>query len=100
MIVMEPALRGVIEQAVDDELSEEMLRSSYRIFLEYRNKGLIDSVGSAMFGRIYTRASSAWIEYVVSQGRRVKENEAKEFGRIFEARAMEIRSKITQMANL
>jgi hypothetical protein len=97
---MEPALRGIIEQAIDNELSEDMLNSNYRIFSQFKNRGLIDSIPSAMFGRIYTRAFSAWLEYKASHGKMVNQHEANEFGRIFEARAMEIRSKITEIVNM
>jgi hypothetical protein len=97
---MEPALRGIIEQVIDNELSEDMLGGNYRIFNQFKNRGLIESVASAMFGRIYTRAFSTWLEYKASYGKPVNQNEATEFGRIFEARAMEIRSKITEQASL
>ena len=97
---MEPALRGLIEQIIDNEVSEDMLSSNYRIFSQFMKRGLIDSVTSAMFGRIYSRAFSTWLEYKASHGKSVNQNEATEFGRIFEARAAEIRSKITEIANL
>ncbi len=48
---MEPALRGILEKVIDDELGEEKLVSNYRIFSQFRKSGLIDSVPSAMFGR-------------------------------------------------
>jgi len=97
---MEPALRGLIEQVIDNELTDDMLSSNYRIFNKYRDRGLIDSIPSAMFGRIYTRAFSAWLEYKAGHGKAINQHEATEFGRIFEARAMEIKSRITEITSL
>jgi hypothetical protein len=97
---MEPALRGILEKVIDNELSEDMLVSNFRIFTQFRNRGLIDSVPSAMFGRIYTRAYNAWLEYKASDDKPVNRHEATEFGRIFEARSLEIRSRITEISSL
>lgn len=97
---MEPALRGILEKVIDDELSDDKLESNYRIFLNFKSRGLIDSVPSAMFGRIYTRAYNAWLEYKANDGKPVSRLEATEFGRIFETRAIEIKSKITSVASL
>ncbi|HDJ21705.1 MAG TPA: hypothetical protein ENF19_00690 [Candidatus Bathyarchaeota archaeon] len=97
---MEPALRGLVEKIIDDELSQDKLESNYRIFSNFKSRGLIDSVPSAMFGRIYTRAYNAWLEYKANNGKPVSRPEATEFGRIFETRAMEIRSKILAVSNL
>lgn len=96
---MEPVLRGLLEQVIDNELSEDMLTSNYRIFTQFKNRGLVDSVPSAMFGRVYTRAYTAWLEYKASHGKDINQHEATEFGRIFEARSMEIRSKIMSAAS-
>ena len=97
---MEPALRGILEKVIDEELGDDRLTGNYRIFTQFRNAGLIDSVPSAMFGRIYTRAYNAWLEFKASDDKPLNRNEATEFGRIFEARAIEIRSRITDVASL
>jgi len=96
---MEPALRGILEQVIDNELSDDMLVSNYRIFTQFKNRGLIESVPSAMFGRIYTRAYNAWLEYKAGDDKPVNRHEATEFGRIFEARSLEIRSRITEISS-
>ena len=96
---MEPALRGILEKVIDNELSEDMLVSNFRIFTQFKNRGLIDSVPSAMFGRIYTRAYNAWLEYKAGDDKPVNRHEATEFGRIFEARSLEIRSRITEISS-
>lgn len=93
-------MRGILEKVIDDELSEDKLESNYRIFMNFRNRGLIESVPSAMFGRIYTRAYNAWLEYKANDEKPVSRLEATEFGRIFETRALEIRSKIMAVASL
>ena len=97
---MEPALRGILEKVIDEELSDDRLVGNYRIFTQFRNGGLIDSVPSAMFGRIYTRAYNAWLEYKASDNKPLNRHEATEFSRIFETRAMEIRSRLTEISSL
>jgi hypothetical protein len=97
---MEPALRGILEKVIDEELLDDRLVGNYRIFTQFRNAGLIDSVPSAMFGRIYTRAYNAWLEYKASDNKPLNRHEATEFSRIFETRAMEIRSKLTEISSL
>lgn len=97
---MEPALRGLLEKVIDEELSQDRLESNYRIFTQYKNQGLIENVPSAMFGRVYTRAYNAWLEYKAHDEKPVNRSEATEFSRIFESRAMEIRSKLTEVNSL
>jgi len=97
---MEPALRGILEKVIDEELSDDRLTGNFRIFTQFRNAGLIDSVPSAMFGRIYTRTYNAWLEYKASDDKPLNRHEATEFSRIFEARAMEIRSRLTEISSL
>jgi hypothetical protein len=97
---MEPALRGILEKVIDVELEDDMLSSNFRIFTQFKNAGLLDSVPSAMFGRIYTRTYNAWLEYKANAEKPVNRNEATEFSRIFEARSLEIRSKISEISNL
>jgi len=97
---LEPALRGILEKVIDDELHEDKLESNYRIFMNFKNRGFIESVPSAMFGRIYTRTYNAWLEYKANDGTPISRPEATEFGRIFETRAVEIRSKIMSVASL
>jgi hypothetical protein len=97
---MEPALRGILEKVIDEELSDDRLTGNFRIFTQFRNVGLIDSVPSAMFGRIYTRTYNAWLEYKASDDKPLNRHEATEFSRIFEARAMEIRSRLTEVSSL
>ncbi len=97
---MEPALRGILEKVIDEELNDDRLTGNFRIFTQFRNAGLIDSVPSAMFGRIYTRAYNAWLEYKAGDDKPLNRLEATEFSRIFEARAMEIRSRLTEVSSL
>lgn len=96
---LEPALRGILEKVIDDELTDDKLESNYRVFSNFKNRGLIDSVPSAMFGRIYTRTYNAWLDYKANDDTPVSHMEAAEFGRIFEIRAIEIKSRITEIAN-
>ena len=97
---MEPALRGILEKVVDEELDDDRLVGNFRIFTQFKNAGIIDSVPSAMFGRIYTRAYNAWLEYKASDDKPLNRYEATEFSRIFETRAIEIRSRLTDVSSL
>ena len=97
---MEPALRGIIEKIIDEELSEDKLSSNYGVFTAFMNRGLIDSVSSAMFGRVHMRAYQAWLDYKASHTEEPRPEEAIELVRIFETRAIEIKSKITEIASL
>jgi hypothetical protein len=97
---MEPALRGILEKIIDEELSDDRLVGNFRIFTQIRNAGLVDSVPSAIFGRIYTRAYNAWLEYKARDDKPLNRHEATEFSRIFETRAMEIRSRLTEISSL
>ena len=90
----------MLEKVIDDELTIDKLESNYRIFMNFKNRGLIESVPSAMFGRIYTRTYNAWLEYKANDNKPVSRPEATEFGRIFETRAVEIKSKITAVTSL
>jgi len=96
---MEPALRGILEKVIDEELRDDRLVGNYRIFTQFKNAGLIESVPSAMFGRIYTRAYNAWLEYKAGDDKPLNRHEATEFSRIFATRAMEIRSRLTEISS-
>ena len=97
---MEPAIRGILEKVIYDELTDDIMESNYRFFSNFKNRGLIDSVRSAMFGRIYTRTYNRWLEFKSHDETPVSKLEAAEFGRIFEIRSMEIKSRITETASL
>jgi hypothetical protein len=97
---MEPALRGIIEKVIDDELSEDKLSSNFGVFTAFKGRGLIDSVSSAMFGRVYMRAYQAWLDYKEDHDSEPSPEEAVELVRIFETRAIEIRSRINDVASL
>jgi len=52
---MEPRLRGILEQILDDSLSDRALRLEFTSFERYRENGIIESTKSAMFGSIFSR---------------------------------------------
>jgi hypothetical protein len=97
---MEPVLRGIIEKVIDEELSEDKLSSNYAVFTAFKDRGLIDSVSSAMFGRVYMRAYQAWLDYKASHAEEPRPEEAVELVRIFETRAIEIKSMISEISSL
>lgn len=97
---MEPALRGIIEKVIDDELSDDKLSSNFGVFTAFKNRGHVESVSSAMFGRVYMRAYTTWLDYKASHDEEPRPEEAVELVRIFETRAIEIKSKISGIASL
>jgi hypothetical protein len=53
-----------------------------------------------MFGRVYMRAYQAWLDYKANHAEEPRPEEAVELVRIFESRAIEIKSKISEIASL
>ena len=57
-INMEAIARGVVEQAIDDELKDRRLELNYNTFKRFENIRILDSAESARFGQIYSDALS------------------------------------------
>ena len=60
---MEAVARGVVEQAIDDELNERRLELSFNTFKRFEGEGCLTSAESAMFGKIYSEAFSYFVNY-------------------------------------
>lgn len=97
---MEPALRGGVEKIIDITLDEESLRKKYKIFEYYREQGIISSVESALFGSVWMSVISALVDVKTRANQEISESEMEEFKRIFASRAIEIKSRINEIANL
>ena len=97
---MEPAIRGSIEKIIDITLDEESLLGKYQIFKYYQEEGIISSVESALFGSVWTNVITVLVEMKDRTRQEISESEMDEFKRIFASRAMEIKSKINEIANL
>lgn len=97
---MEPALRGGVEKIIDITLDEDSLRKKAQIFKYYKNEGIISSIESALFGSIWTNIITVLVDVKNRQKKEISESEMEEFERILASRAIEIKSKISEIANL
>lgn len=94
---MEAVARGVVEQAIDDELSDRRLELSYNTFKRFEKEGLLESAESAMFGKIYSEAFSYFINYKIHSKESISLYEVEEFERVIDRRVQEIKSKIIHL---
>ena len=97
---MEPAIRGSVEKIIDISLDEDSLLRKYQIFKYYQEQGIINSVESALFGSVWTNVITVLVEMKSRAKQEINESEMDEFKRIFASRALEIKSRINEIANL
>lgn len=97
---MEPAIRGSVEKIIDITLEEDSLLRKYQIFKYYQEQGIINSVESALFGSVWTNVITVLVEMKSRAKQEITESEMEEFKRIFASRALEIKSRIKEIANL
>ena len=97
---MEPALRGSVEKIIDINIDEESLRKKFQILRLYKEQGVISSVESALFGAVWNNVITALVDVKTRARQEISESEMEEFRRIFASRALEIRSKISEISNL
>ncbi len=94
---MEAVARGVVEQAIDDELTDRRLELSYNTFKRFEKEGLLESAESAMFGKIYSEAFSYFINYKMHSKEPISLYEVEEFEKVIDRRIQEIKSKIIHL---
>ena len=99
-ISLEPAIRGIIEKIIDINLDEESLLKKNLIFKYYQEEGIIGSVESALFGAVWTNVVTALVDVKNRARQEISESEMDEFKRVFASRALEIKSKINEIANM
>ena len=97
---MEPAIRGSVEKIIDIALDEDSLLKKYQIFKYYQEQGILSSVESALFGSVWTNVITGLVEMKSRVRQEINESEMEEFKRIFASRALEIKSRINEIANL
>lgn len=95
---MESVARGVVEQAIDDELSDRRLELNHNTFKRFEEMGIIESAESAMFGKIYAEAFSYFINYKMYSREPISLREMEEFERVIDRRVMEIKGRILHLA--
>ena len=91
---MEAVARGVVEQAIDGELSDRRLELNYNTFKRFEKEGLLESAESAMFGKIYSEAFSYFINSKMHSKEPISLYEVEEFEKVFDRRIQEIKGKI------
>jgi len=92
---MEPSLRGMVEKWIDKCLENDRLIQYYKTAKYYRDNGIIESVESAMFGIIYESVMCMIIDY---HKKPLTKEKANELNKIMDSRAMEIKSRIREIA--
>jgi len=97
---LEPAIRGSVEKIIDITLDEDSLLKKYQIFKYYQEQGIIGSVESALFGSVWTNVITVLVEMKSRARQEINDSEMEEFKRIFASRALEIKSRINEIANL
>ena len=95
---MEAVARGVIEQAIDDELSERRLEFSFNTFKRFEEEGYLKSAESAMFGKIYAEAFNYFVNFKLHSKDPISFREMEEFERVIDRRVLEIWSKIMHLS--
>jgi hypothetical protein len=95
---MEAVARGVIEQAIDDELTERRLELSLNTFKRFEEEGYLKSAESAMFGKIYAEAFNYFVNYKMHSHDPISLYEMEEFEKVIDRRVLEIWSKITHIS--
>ena len=96
---METALRGSVEKIIDINIDEESLRKKYQILRLYKKQGVITSVESALFGAVWNNVITALVDVKTRARQEISESEMEEFRMIFASRALEIRSRISEISN-
>jgi hypothetical protein len=95
---MEAVARGVIEQAIDDELTERRLELSYNTFKRFEEEGYLKSSESAMFGKIYAEAFNYFVNYKIHRKAPISLHEMEEFEKVIDRRVLEIWGKIAHIS--
>ena len=96
---MIPALRGTVEKIIDINLDDESLRKKCQMFQYYQDQGIISSVESAVFGSVWTNVITTFVDMKARTNQEISNSEMEEFQKIFASRALEIKSKIKELAN-
>ena len=96
---MEPALRGVLEKCIDQNLSEAVLKVKVEVYKISKDIGLIDSLKSAVFGDFIAQMMSLMSTYYFSQNQIIPKEAALEFKKMIEGRTVQINSRIIEAVN-
>lgn len=94
---MEAVARGVVEQAIDDELVDRRLELNHNTFKRFEEMGIVADAESAMFGKIYAEAFSYFINYKMHSREPITLKEMAEFEKVIDRRVFEIKNRIMHL---
>jgi len=94
---LEAIARGVVEQAIDDELIDRRLELNHNTFKRFEEMGILADAESAMFGKIYAEAFSYFINYKMHSREPISLQEMAEFEKVIDRRVLEIKSRIMHL---
>lgn len=98
---MDPDLRGLLEQFVDNMLEENSLKRNLIKWKRLENELIVKSGESAMFGEIYGMAIMAYTLYKYKRRKiPIPEEDKLEFHKVMLNNARKIKDKIRFVANL
>ena len=95
---MEAVARGVVEQAIDDELIDRRLELNHNTFKRFEEMGIVADAESAMFGKIYAEAFSYFINYKMHSRVPISLQEMAEFEKVIDRRVFEIKNRIRHLS--
>jgi hypothetical protein len=95
---LEAVARGVVEQAIDDELIDRRLELNHNTFKRFEEMGIVADAESAMFGKIYAEAFSYFINYKMHSREPISLQEMAEFEKVIDRRVFEIKSRIRHLS--
>jgi len=94
---LEAVARGVVEQAIDDELVDRRLELNHNTFKRFEEMGIVADAESAMFGKIYAEAFSYFINYKMHSREPITLKEMAEFEKVIDRRVFEIKNRIMHL---
>jgi hypothetical protein len=95
---LEAVARGVVEQAIDDELNDRRLELNHNTFKRFEEMGILADAESAMFGKIYAEAFSYFINFKMHSREPISLKEMEEFERVIDRRVFEIKGRIRHLS--
>jgi len=95
---MDPIIRGVLEQSLDSQLTEESLQINFNLYKSFKDENLIDSIESAMISQIYTKLVLFY--FMMEKGNEISVKDDMELVQMFFSRSQIIKTRIREVCNL
>ena len=95
---MDPIIRGVLEQSLDSQLTEESLQINFKLYKTFKDENLIDSIESAMISQIYTKLVLFY--FMMENVNEISVTDDMELVQMFFSRSQIIKTRIREVCNL